>query len=113
MSEEQSIFEWLHQLQQRRVIQTAAIYLVVAWGFTEISTTVAETLDAPEWVTQILVLGFVTGFPIVIFMSWLYDLRMTKTDGAASEFHSSLLLKMFAISLLALVTLGLYLVIGL
>lgn len=106
------ISDWFHQLQQRRVIRTAVIYVVVAWGFTEISTTVAETLNAPDWLIRTLVLGFVAGFPIVILMFWLYDLRMTRTEGTAPALHSSLLLKVAVIVLLALATFGLYVLIG-
>ncbi len=106
------ITDWFHQLQQRRVIRTGVIYVAIAWSFTEISTTVAAALDAPGWLLRSLVLSFVGGFPVAILMSWLYDLRVTRTEGTPTSFRNSPLLKVIAIVILAMATVGLYILIG-
>ena len=71
---------WFRELQQRRVIRTGVLYIVIAFTFTEIAVLVADTLEAPDWLGRALVLGFVAGFPLVLGLSWVYDLRVTKTD---------------------------------
>ena len=105
-----TISEWFQQLQRRRVIRTAVIYVVVAWAITEISTTVAETFGAPSWLLRAIIVSFVAGFPVAILLSWLYDIRVTRTE--ETETRSSLLLRLAAIALLAVATVGLYVLIG-
>jgi formylglycine-generating enzyme required for sulfatase activity/dienelactone hydrolase len=50
-----------------------AIYIPLAWGFTEIITTVSETLDWPVWTRAAVVVLFILGFPAVMLLSWLFD----------------------------------------
>jgi len=93
--------EWLEELKQRRVIRTAVLYIAIAWSFTEITTTVAETLDAPSWLRRALVLGFVGGFPVAMLLAWLYDLRVIRTqdpDSSSSKARSYWLLGALAIA---------------
>jgi TolB-like protein len=67
---EQSFFR---ELQKRKVVQAAAIYVAVAWGVTEIVVTVVEQLFLPQWVSTLAVIGFVVGFPVTMFLSWTFD----------------------------------------
>jgi len=76
--EDSSVVGWINELMKRHVIRTAVIYFVVAWALTESGTMIAETLDAPDWVRKALALGFVGGFPVVILLSWLYDIRVMR-----------------------------------
>jgi TolB-like protein/tetratricopeptide (TPR) repeat protein len=62
------------ELRKRKVIQAAAIYCVVAWGAVEIVVTVVEQLFLPQWVATLAVIGFVVGFPVTMFLSWIFDL---------------------------------------
>lgn len=77
--------QWLDELKQRRVIRTAILYIVVAWSFTEIATTAADTLDAPSWIGRAIMLGFIGGFPIAMLLAWLYDLRITRTEDSEAS----------------------------
>jgi TolB-like protein len=71
------------ELRKRKVVQTAAIYGALAWGVTEVVVTVVEQLFLPQWVSTLAVIGFVVGFPVIMFLSWTFDitaegLRRTK-----------------------------------
>ncbi len=62
------------ELTNRRVIQTCLIYLAVAWGATEAAITVTERLGLPDWIATLVTVGFVVGFPVAVFLSWVFDL---------------------------------------
>jgi hypothetical protein len=80
-----TFFMWLNELQKRRVIRTAIFYIAIAWGFTQITTSIAQTLEAPPWISRALVYGFIGGFPLVILLSWLYDLRVIREQSDLSS----------------------------
>lgn len=65
------------ELKRRKVLQTAAIYVAIAWGATEIVVTVEEKFALPEWVSQIAIIAFIVGFPITLFASWFVDISAT------------------------------------
>jgi formylglycine-generating enzyme required for sulfatase activity/predicted esterase len=55
------------------VFQVIAIYIALAWGFTEIFTTISETLGWPAWTRIAVVVLFILGFPAVMLLAWLFD----------------------------------------
>jgi TolB-like protein len=63
------------RLFKRHVIQSAAIYIAVAWGAVEILLTLQEKLGWPEWLSRVALALFIAGFPIVIIWSWFKDLQ--------------------------------------
>ena len=62
------------ELRKRKVFQTAAVYIAVTWGATEILVTVAERLYMPAWVPTLAVIAFVVGFPVAMFLAWTFDI---------------------------------------
>jgi TolB-like protein/tetratricopeptide (TPR) repeat protein len=62
------------ELRQRKVFQTAAGYIAVAWGATEILDTVADRLFLPAWIPTQPVIAFVVGFPLAMFLAWTFDI---------------------------------------
>ena len=62
------------ELRKRKVLQAAAIYGAVAWGVTEVLVTVVEQLLLPQWVSTLTVIGFVVGFPVAMFLAWIFDI---------------------------------------
>ena len=70
--------EWIDELMKRHVIRTAVLYFIFAWALTESGTMVAETLEAPNWINRLIVVIFITGFPVAVFLSWIYDIKVTK-----------------------------------
>ena len=65
---------WFGELARRRVFQVIALYTALAWGFTEIFTTVSETLGWPGWTRTAIVVLFILGFPAAILLAWLFDI---------------------------------------
>ena len=63
------------RLFKRHVIQSAAIYVAVAWGAVEILLTLQEKLGWPEWLSRVALGLFIAGFPVVIIWSWFKDLQ--------------------------------------
>jgi TolB-like protein len=61
------------ELKKRRVYRAAAAYAVVAWGVTEILDGVITGLGWPDWLATLAVILFVTGFPVAMFLAWVYD----------------------------------------
>lgn len=64
---------WFSELTRRRVFRVIALYVALAWGFTEILTTISETLGWPEWTRAAVVVLFILGFPAVLLLAWLFD----------------------------------------
>ncbi len=76
MTEEQknNANNWLKELFRRRVVQTIALYIAVAWGATEIFVTVQEVQGWPEWTARLVVAIFITGFPAALVLAWARDI---------------------------------------
>ncbi len=66
--------DFFSELKRRRVYQSAAIYAVAAWGLAQAVDFVAERLFMPEWISTVTAIVFVVGFPVVIFLSWVFDI---------------------------------------
>ena len=61
-------------LKRRRVYRTAVIYAAAAWGLTEASTTIFEHLPVPEWASTLVVIAFLVGFPVAMYLAWVFDI---------------------------------------
>jgi adenylate cyclase len=66
--------DFFAELKRRRVFRTAVIYAAAAWGVTEASTTVFEHLKFPEWASMLVVIVFLVGFPISVYLAWVFDI---------------------------------------
>lgn len=75
-----------HELRRRRMYRAATVYLVVAWGGTEIVTFFLERLPFPDWAVPVLAILFVVGFPVAMLLAWQFDIT---TDGVRSTGPSS------------------------
>jgi TolB-like protein len=69
----------LGELKQRKVLKTAALYFAVAWGATEILSFLISRIPIfPVWTETAIAILFVLGFPVVVFLAWMFDID---TDG--------------------------------
>jgi adenylate cyclase len=62
------------ELKRRKVFRVTAAYAVVAWMLIEIATVILPTFEAPQWVTQSIVLILILGFPIALVLAWAYEI---------------------------------------
>ncbi len=66
---------WFSQLLHKRVFQTLAIYIAIAWGGTEILLAMQETLGFPEWIARLAMAVFIAGIPVAAFLAWAHDIK--------------------------------------
>lgn len=65
----------LSELKRRRVLQTAAVYVAVAWGATEMLGFLLPALNFPRWTVTIVAILFVVGFPVAMLLAWVFDVN--------------------------------------
>ena len=63
------------KLQRRRVIKTTIAYAVGSWVLIEVSATVVPALELPEVAVQYIVMSAIAGLPVVIVLSWMFDIH--------------------------------------
>jgi TolB-like protein/Tfp pilus assembly protein PilF len=75
MEEKNSLFgKTLSDLRRRKVFRVAATYGVIAWLTIEVVSVVVPALHGPEWIISAIVIAALAGFPIVLLLSWIFDL---------------------------------------
>ena len=72
------------EIQRRKVLQAIAAYAVLAWGAIEVTATVAPLLDMPDWVPRGVTWLAIAGFPVIVTLAWLYDLRWPRLARTAA-----------------------------
>lgn len=65
---------FLGELKRRRVYRTAAGYAVAALVVLEGADIVLPVLPLPEWTLGALVVATLAGFPLVLVLTWVFDL---------------------------------------
>ncbi len=71
------------ELKRRHVYKVAVAYLAVAFFALEGVNMLLEPFDSPAWVDVALPIAVVAGFPIVLILAWVYDVRagrITRTE---------------------------------
>jgi TolB-like protein/Tfp pilus assembly protein PilF len=64
----------LTELRRRNVFRVAGTYLVVAWIAMQVVEVMAPALSLPDWVDGFIAMLLVIGFPIVVFLAWVFEL---------------------------------------
>jgi len=70
-------FSWAElssELKRRRVYTVVATYAVVSWILLQVGEVTFAPLHLPEWAMSRLILLVIIGFPIVIVLSWFFDI---------------------------------------
>ena len=76
------------ELQRRRVLRTAALYVVGAWLVMQVGDVVFPALDIPERTLRYVLFGALLGFPAVIVFGWFFDVGahgISRTPPAGPE----------------------------
>lgn len=77
----------IRELKRREVLRAAAVYAVSAWVAVQVATDVFPSLQVPTWVTTLVVVAALLGFPVVIVAAWVYEVtpqgirRTPEADG--------------------------------
>lgn len=65
---------FLAELGRRKVVQVAVAYAAIAWLLLQVVALTVEAFEAPNWIMQALLVVLVLGLPVVIALSWIFDL---------------------------------------
>jgi TolB-like protein/DNA-binding winged helix-turn-helix (wHTH) protein/Flp pilus assembly protein TadD len=60
-------------LMKHGVVQAAAAYLIFGWVIIQVAGETFETLGFPPWATKFVTLVVISGFPIVVALSWFLE----------------------------------------
>ena len=69
--------EWFEELKRRGVYKATAVYTVVAWSFIQAVDIIAPIFNAPQWLNQTLILILLSGFPVILVLSWMFELSFS------------------------------------
>lgn len=76
----------LSELKRRNVFRAVIGYVVVAWLILQVIDVLSDILELPAWPSQLILLALIVGLPIVILISWLYELT---PDGFTRDSNAS------------------------
>ena len=62
------------ELKRRNVVRVAIAYLAASWLILQVIDLVIENVSAPPWVMQMILAMTAIGFPIVLAISWAFEL---------------------------------------
>ncbi|MEM9301466.1 MAG: hypothetical protein AAGE01_05110 [Pseudomonadota bacterium] len=84
-------------MHRRKVIRVATAYAVVAFVLLQVAEITFEPLQLPPWALTVVIIGVVLLFPIVMALSWIFDLtpdglKRTEANENTSSTRSFLLL---------------------
>lgn len=80
----------LAELRRRHVFRVAGAYMICAWITLQIADVVFPPLMVPSWVMTVLVVLAVIGLPLVIMLSWVFDITpegVVRTEPADEITH--------------------------
>ena len=62
------------ELQRRNVYKVAVAYAVAAWLLIQVATQVFPFFEIPNWTVRLVVLLLILGFPVVLILSWAFEI---------------------------------------
>ncbi|MHA6287640.1 tetratricopeptide repeat protein [Maricaulis sp. CAU 1757] len=79
------------ELRRRSIFRVAAAYLVAGWLIMQVVATIGTAAGLPDWTDSFALILLLTGFPIVLFIAWAFELspdglKQTEASGAAAGF---------------------------
>ncbi len=79
---------FFNELKRRNVIKAAIAYAVVAWVLLQVLSLILPNVQAPEWVMKTLTILTITGFPVWVFIAWVYEVTpegLKKTEKVSKD----------------------------
>ncbi|HSD68859.1 MAG TPA: tetratricopeptide repeat protein [Woeseiaceae bacterium] len=65
---------YLKELQRRNVFRAVAAYVVLGWILLQVAGGLEDALALPGWFDTIIAAGLAIGLPVVIIVSWVYEI---------------------------------------
>ncbi len=81
--------QFWQELKRRRVVHVITVYASAAFVIIELFNNLSEPLNLPANLTTIVIIVLAVGFPLVIILSWLYDMTSEGVEKTKplSEIH--------------------------
>ncbi|MEN8230476.1 MAG: tetratricopeptide repeat protein [Bacteroidota bacterium] len=76
------------ELKRRKVIKSVAMYAATAFIILEAADIILPRLGMPDWTVTFLIILLIVGFPIMIILSWIFDITpegIKKTGAVEAE----------------------------
>ncbi|MEE8308634.1 MAG: winged helix-turn-helix domain-containing protein [Gammaproteobacteria bacterium] len=99
---------FVKELQRRHMFRAAAIYVVVAWGATEILRFIFEQLPFPLWAAPLTAIIFIVGFPVTMILAWHFDVTLDGIRPTPASSVKDQLTILQSVVLLIVATVGLF-----
>ncbi len=80
-----SLSDFFRELKRRKVYQSMVAYALVAWVLLQIGEVTFAPLGLPDWVMTGLVVVVIVGFPVVMLLSWAFDIKMIGSSSVAPQ----------------------------
>src|SRR5215471_13457026 len=74
---------WFSELKRRRVVRTLVGYGIASFAVLQIIEPIMHGAHWPEIVLSYVVAGLAAGFPIVITLAWVFDVRGGRIERTA------------------------------
>ena len=65
---------FISELKKRKVFSSSAIYLGTAFVILQVAQVLVPALNIPDWTNSFIVVLLMLGFPVVLLLSWIYDI---------------------------------------
>ena len=65
---------FFNELKRRNVFRMGIAYVVVAWVLLQAIDFALDIISAPNWVMQVFFLAALAGMPVVLIVSWVFEL---------------------------------------
>lgn len=60
------------ELKDRNVIRSTTVYVALVFGLLELIDIISAPLHLPGWLLTVFIFLFISGFPVVILVSWFF-----------------------------------------
>jgi len=68
---------FLDELRRRNVVRVAALYLVASWLVVQVGDLAFDAFEVPSWAMRLLIIVLILGFPLVLLLSWVFEITAT------------------------------------
>jgi len=78
------------ELTRRHVFGTSIAYVVAAWVLIQVTDVLAPAYDAPAWTVRAVTTILILLFPLVVVLSWEYDVSLKGIEKTEGDFDKGL-----------------------
>lgn len=72
-------------LKRRKIFQTGALYVVVAWAIIQAASIALPTFGLPAWMMRAVLVAAFAGFPVVLVLAWVFDVSSEGVEVTSAE----------------------------